>query len=117
MRPILKLRQSEDFTAFRCIGSACEDTCCGDWGISIDRKTYEKYQVCGDPEMQPLLQQFVTISPAKGDDEDFGRIALTGNRCPFLSENLCSIQLKLGESYLSNACASYPRAVAVIDGT
>lgn len=116
MHPILKLRQARHFEEFRCIGPQCEDTCCGDWGISIDRKTHEKYQVCSDPEMRPLLQEYVTISPSQANDEDYGRIALVNNRCPFLSEGLCSIQLKLGEENLSNNCSSYPRAIAVIDG-
>ena len=117
MHPNLKLRQSEDLEIFRCIGAACEDTCCGDWGVSIDRKTYEKYQACGDPELQSPLHEFVTINTANGNDQDFARITLTDNRCPFLAEGLCSIQLKLGESYLSNTCASYPRSVNVIDAT
>src|SRR5580698_815809 len=108
MRRQIRLRQSADFETFRCIGAACEDTCCSDWDISIDRKTYDKYQACGDSELQPALHQFVNIDTAKGTDEDFARIALTNKRCPFLEEGLCSIQLKLGESYLSNICASYP---------
>jgi lysine-N-methylase len=117
MRPILKSRRSSEFDAFRCIGADCEDTCCVDWGVSIDRNTYEKYQVCSDPHMQPLLHQLVTINPTKGNDEDFARIALIENRCPFLAEGLCSIQQKLGESYLSNTCSSYPRLVVIVDGT
>ena len=117
MGPITRLRQTADFDAFRCIGAACEDTCCGGWGVTIDRQTYEKYQSCSDPEMGPLLRQFMTIDAAKGTEHDFVRIGLTGNYCPFLAEGLCSVQLKLGESYLSNTCASYPRVIAVIDGT
>jgi lysine-N-methylase len=117
MPPKVKLRQGVDFEAFRCIGAACEDTCCGDWGVSIDRQTYEKYRTCGDPEMRRLFRQLVTISPTQGNDEDYARIALTENRCPFLTEGWCSIQQKLGESYLSNTCSSYPRTVVSIDGT
>lgn len=117
MQPRLKVRQSREFAAFRCIGADCEDTCCGDWGVSVDRQTYDKYQLCGDPEMQPLLRELVTLSPVQGNDEDFARIALKENRCPFLAEGLCSIQQKLGESYLSNTCSSFPRAVVVVDGT
>src|SRR5579862_9389381 len=110
MLPKLNLRQSGDFEAFRCIGADCEDTCCGDWGIPIDRETYEKYQASTDPELRPALHQFVTISPTNGNDEDFARTAQVNNRCPFLADGLCSIQLKLGESYLSNSCSLYPRA-------
>jgi lysine-N-methylase len=110
------LRQSPAVEAFRCLGADCEDSCCGDWGVSIDRQTYAKYQACGDTEMQSKLQRFIALNPIPSNDEDFARIALVENRCPFLAESLCSIQLKLGESYLSNACAAYPRAAVVIDG-
>lgn len=111
----VRVRQPGDVETFRCIGAACEDTCCGDWGVAIDRKTYERYQDCGDPELQPTLHQYVTIS-TNGTEGDYARIGLVNNRCPLLSERLCSIQLKLGESYLSNTCAAYPRSVLVVDG-
>ena len=90
MPPTFKSRYSTGFAAFQCTGSACEDTCCRDWGVSIDRNTYGKYQSCGDPELQPLLQQLVQINPAPQSDQDFARIALTGNSCPFLAEGWCS---------------------------
>ena len=28
---------------FRCIGSACEDTCCQGWSVPVDQAAYEKY--------------------------------------------------------------------------
>jgi lysine-N-methylase len=99
------LRQSGPVETFRCIGAICEDTCCGDWGVAVDRKTYEKYQDCGDSELQPALHQYVTINTTNRTDGDYARIGLVNNRCPLLSEGLCSIQMKLGESYLSNTCA------------
>ena len=111
----VRVRQSGDVETFRCIGAACEDTCCGDWGVAVDRKTYEKYRDCGDPELQPTLQRYVTIR-TNGTEGDYARIGLVNNRCPLMSEGLCSIQLKLGESYLSNTCAAYPRSVLVVDG-
>jgi lysine-N-methylase len=116
MSPPINSRQSGHFSAFHCLGADCEDTCCRDWGISVDRISYEKYQGCTDPEMRPLLHQFVTISPSKGNDADFARFTLADNGCVFLAEGLCSIQLKMGESYLSNTCASFPRAVVMVDG-
>ena len=36
--PALMPRYTE---RFRCIGSACEDTCCASWTIHIDKKTYK----------------------------------------------------------------------------
>ena len=28
------------YKEFECIGSKCEDNCCKDWKITIDKKTY-----------------------------------------------------------------------------
>ncbi len=82
----------------------------------VDRSTYERYQNCSDPELQPSLTQLVTINPAHTGDDDYASITPTGTECPFLSEGLCSIQQKLGEEYLSKACATYPRVFNVVDG-
>ena len=111
----LKLRQTGAYAAFRCIGPACEDNCCYDWSIPVDRRTYELYQTCGDEGLRPQLREFVTIRPA-GDDEDFARINLVDNHCPLLSDGLCSVHASLGEAFLSDACASFPRAAAIVDG-
>ena len=32
------------FDNFECIGSECEDHCCRDWSITIDKDTYDKYK-------------------------------------------------------------------------
>ena len=74
----------------------------------MDRKTYEKYQQCSHPVLGPQLQQWIQIQPA-ADGNHFARIMLTGSRCPFLSEQLCSIHKELGEDYLGRTCATFPR--------
>ena len=102
-----RIVQPRYYEAFRCIGADCEDTCCDGWGITVDRLTYDKYQHCRDPDLSSSLHELVTINPA-GDD-DYASIKLSETHCPFLSEGLCSIQTKLGEDYLSNTCATYPR--------
>ena len=33
-------------THFACLGSKCEDTCCQNWDIYIDREHYEKLADC-----------------------------------------------------------------------
>jgi lysine-N-methylase len=112
----MKLLQPSFFDAFRCIGAACEDTCCTDWIVHIDKTTYRKYQSCSDPVIGPALRTLVTINTGSTKDDDFGTVTLNGAACPFLSEGLCSIQARLGEEYLSNMCATYPRIVNSVDG-
>src|SRR5579883_1030453 len=117
MPEFAKSRQAEYYAKFRCIGSDCEDTCCAGTGVVIDKKTYEKYRVCSDPDLKPLLDQKIQRSSESASDEAFALVVLNGSTCPFLSEErLCAIQQKLGEGYLSRACATYPRAMSQIDG-
>lgn len=106
--PLLQ-QQARHYDQFRCIGAKCEDTCCDGWQVSVDQKTYEKYQQCSDSVLRPQLQQWVQIQPAATSENNFAKIVLTGSRCPFLSEKLCSIQKQLGEDYLGKTCATFPR--------
>jgi lysine-N-methylase len=110
-----KLYQPTRFDSFHCIGSACEDTCCVGWMIHIDKATYSKYQACSDAHFGPSLQTFVQTNQKSASDDDYAHIALTGATCPALSEGLCSIQHRLGEEYLPNMCATYPRVMNRVD--
>jgi lysine-N-methylase len=110
-----KLYQPSHFDSFRCIGSACEDTCCAGWMIHVDKKTYGKYDACRDSDFGPALQTLVQINQMSDSDDDYAHIALSGATCPFLSEGLCSIQHRLGEEYLPNMCATYPRVMNGVD--
>jgi lysine-N-methylase len=65
--------------------------------------------------MGPRLREFVTIYPAANRDDNYARIVLSGTSCPFLSDGLCGVQNKLGEQYLSNVCAKFPRQWAAVD--
>ena len=110
-----KRLQPRSYGAFRCVGADCEDTCCIGWGVNIDRPTYEAYQGSDDPELGPLLRELVTINTANTSDDNYAKIAITSTGCPFLSDGWCSIQKKLGESYLSKMCATYPRVMSTVD--
>jgi lysine-N-methylase len=96
---------------FRCIGSACEDTCCKDWGVPIDRGTYERYR--SSEVMKPHLGTLIVLNTEAPTASDYARIPIMAqSACPFLdSERLCGIQKQLGAEMLSATCATYPRAV------
>ena len=111
---------------FRCIGTACEDTCCRGWNVPIDRTTYKKYQhmpagplrtlICESIEENVELAGLGTGdgSPARGgDDAVFAQIRMnSANQCPLLSrEWLCRIHRALGRRCLAIRCATYPRIV------
>ncbi|HEX4166257.1 MAG TPA: flagellin lysine-N-methylase, partial [Bryobacteraceae bacterium] len=102
-------QQSREYEQFRCLGAACEDTCCSGWQVLIDRKSYDKYRECSHPVLRPQFDQWIQIQPAAKNDGSFAKIVSKEATCPFLSENLCSVQRELGEDYLSNTCATFPR--------
>jgi lysine-N-methylase len=114
--------------SFRCIGSACEDTCCAGWTVPIDRATWKKYQSLPESPLRVLpLQSLIAANVVRNaecaDSEAssgaaFATIRMnSANQCPMLSEErLCRIQAELGEDLLSHACATYPRIVHSLGG-
>ena len=100
--------------SFRCISSACEDTCCQGWSVPIDRATYEKYRSIDS--LKPHLGTLIVLNTANPTPADHARIPLTTtSSCPFLDgQNLCGIHKQLGPEALSVTCATYPRAVSTV---
>ncbi|WP_053983205.1 flagellin lysine-N-methylase [Niameybacter massiliensis] len=102
---------------FKCTGTACEDTCCGCWKITIDERTYKKYKKIPDYEMRKKVEKYVGRNRVGEDKHEVAKIRLQSSYCPFLnSDKLCELQLKLGEAYLSNTCAMYPRLHKRVNG-
>lgn len=95
---------------FRCIGTECPDSCCIGWKISIDEATYKKYKKLDNYEMRKKLEKHVGRDRTSNSKYEIAKIRLQNKKCPFLQEDkLCDIHGKLGEDYLSNTCAIYPR--------
>lgn len=120
MKPTkLIAKQLQYMNNFHCIGGICEDNCCIGWDVDIDQKTFQKYQKVKDPELKALYQSKIKPYPYYFSEEvDYARVTLgKDKRCPFLNEKgLCKTQAKLGEAYLSNVCATFPRMTNLIDG-
>jgi lysine-N-methylase len=112
-----KVRQPQCFDRFRCIGAACEDTCCVGWGVYVDRETWEKYQnLSGLRVADKALTSLVEINPARTSSADYAKFRMDGASCPALQEGWCSIQRTLGEPFLPDLCSTYPRVVTVMGG-
>ncbi len=104
---------------FVCIGAACEENCCEtSWAISVDKKAYLKYRKVKDKELRTLLDKHVTRNRSRPSEAAYAKMKLgKDGRCVFLNEkSLCALQLKLGEQYLCNTCAIYPRQSNTVDG-
>lgn len=109
MRPILV---PEYLNEFSCIGSSCEDTCCAGWNITVEKKTYQTYRKVRDPEMAEKLLKYVKRNRKSHDDSSYAKFILDDNqKCHMmLDDGLCSIHKELGEEFLCNTCAVYPRS-------
>lgn len=108
MRPILI---PEYITEFKCIGGACEDTCCAGWKVVVDKKTYQNYQGLTNSVIAKKLRENV-----KRDDETYAYIASNKDtQCSMvLNDGLCSIHKELGEEFLCNTCFIYPRYLSQV---
>jgi len=104
-------------SAFQCVGGACEETCCADFRVDIDKPTFEKYAAVQDPALGQTLKAFVQKRSDRSI-EAFAEIVMTpSGECPFLdAHRLCAIQGALGEAALSHTCRSFPRARWTRDG-
>lgn len=108
--------------AFRCIGASCEDPCCADWEIPLDRGTYRRYQQFPPEKLGSLVTHFVTITVPERDevvpDGLYARISKgPSGCCPFFgADHLCGIQKEYGPQLLSATCSIYPRSLSRVAG-
>ena len=104
---------------FHCIASDCRDNCCIGWDVDIDKATFTKYENLEDEELLSRTKKYIYKNKdAFNDNIDYACVKLLSQkRCAFLNnKNLCMLQAKMGEEYLSNVCATYPRLINEIDG-
>jgi lysine-N-methylase len=102
--------------AFRCIGPACEDHCCGGWDIPLDPATANRYQHLQPPDLATLALQFVHINPPPQPSGHFAAIRQTASGlCPFFApDHLCRLQSAYGPDILSASCSIYPRSLSLV---
>ncbi|MBC9784488.1 flagellin lysine-N-methylase [Heliobacterium chlorum] len=102
---------------FSCTGSDCEDTCCANWDIDVDKRTFTKYCTIADESLKNLIEQYIVPHEENQKEVKFARILMgKSTYCPFLdSEKMCSIQKQVGEEYIPDICSMYPRVAKVID--
>lgn len=100
---------------FRCSGNKCEDTCCKDWNITIDKKTYMTYKNLKNSEFKNKLIENIGRNRQSKSDLDYAKIKLVDNKCPMLSKNgLCEVYNNLGEEHMCNTCKTYPRSYNLV---
>jgi len=113
-----KINAPKYMSTFKCVGAACEETCCSSFQVDVDRTTFKAYMAVKEPGLGQDLQRYVKKLREPRSASRYGRISLTSaGNCPFLDDDkLCSIQNRLGEGALSETCRSYPREAWERDG-
>ncbi len=99
------------FDSFVCSGSACKNTCCSGWDISLDKETYDFYQAS-----HGAFSKYVKKNIGQTDGNYY--IKMTEESvCPFLNEEgLCKIYQEYGPEHMGNTCRLFPRACLNIEG-
>lgn len=88
---------------FKCIASACPDSCCYEWDVQVDPESAARYQAITGP----LGDDLRSIMYEDGGDV---YIRNQDSRCPmWRSDGLCRIQAELGHDALCHTCREFPR--------
>ena len=91
------------YDTFRCIASACPDSCCKEWDVLVDEASAAYYRALpgqlGD-DLRHILK----------DVDGCTVMTITDGRCPmWRQDSLCRIQAELGEQALCHTCRDFPR--------
>jgi len=91
------------FDTFRCIASACPDSCCKEWDVQVDPESAAYYRNLPGALGDRLREVLQTV-----DGEDV--MTIIDGRCPmWRRDGLCRIQAELGEEALCHTCREFPR--------
>ena len=99
----MKITRPSYFDSFRCIASACPDSCCKEWDVQVDEKSAAYYRSLPGPlgdDLRRLLK----------DEDGETVMTIVAGRCPmWRTDGLCRIQAELGEQALCKTCREFPR--------
>lgn len=105
---------------FRCLGSACDDNCCRDFGIDIDRSSLDRMRAAArSPEDRERVVRLVVLGMrprAGGPSRNLVQLDESGG-CPMLdSDGRCGVHRDYGEQVLSTVCSVFPRTSLAVEG-
>ena len=105
---------------FKCLGGECEDTCCQNWDIHLDRQHYELLadNFSRDKDQKIIFEKYVNCNTQdNADDRNYAYIKLNESGfCPFLNQSgLCHVHIEFGVEPLSNICTFFPRVFSRLD--
>jgi lysine-N-methylase len=105
---------------FSCLAERCEDTCCRDWAVSIDRPSFDRLKavMAATPAERDRLVHLVVLGSPSRHVDALGQVQLDENGvCRLLdSDDRCSVQSAYGEEALPTTCAIFPRTALAVAG-
>jgi lysine-N-methylase len=106
--------------SFSCIAERCEDSCCRDWAVPLDKTSLDqlKTTLSRTPEGRERLVRLVVINrPTQHARAGVQFQMDENNACPLLeSDNRCGVHASFGEEALSTTCSVFPRTALAVDG-
>lgn len=99
------LQSSAYLSGFRCLGDACEDTCCKGWGMQLSQETVDLYA-----KEAPELLDAVT----SGEAEHVMRRDPETDYCVKFDAGWCGIHARYGTDFLGDACHFFPRVTRAL---
>ena len=91
------------FDRFRCIASACPDSCCKEWDVQVDEASAAYYRSLSGP-LGDRLREVLSVEDGEA------LMTIVDGRCPmWRADGLCRIQAELGEAALCKTCREFPR--------
>lgn len=97
------VRKPVFFDQFRCVASACPDSCCKEWSVTVDPEAAAMYRALPGPLGQRLRE---VLAEEDGDTV----MTIENSRCPmWRQDGLCRIQAELGHDALCRTCREFPR--------
>lgn len=99
----MKITKPSYYDTFRCIASACPDSCCKEWDVQVDETAAAHYRSLPGPLGDRLREVLY-------DEDGEVYMAIVDGRCPmWRTDGLCRIQAELGEAALCKTCRDFPR--------
>lgn len=110
------------FSGFSCLGGDCEDTCCRNWEIKLDRKHFDllKKSMCAIDDEKNKFVQYVRLNENSiSSDHDYAFVRTGDNGyCTLLDDKgLCSVHAKYGVKVLGDVCTMFPRVISRCNDT
>jgi len=105
------------FSSFSCLGGDCEDTCCRNWEVKLDKTHYDLLETAMsvDEHDESMFRQYIRLNESMiSGDHDYAFIRMSVNGyCAMLDEKgLCSIHDKFGTTPMGNVCTMFPRVIS-----